>query len=1564
MGVEPFEAMLNRLKDYGFNINFTSLEHKQQLSTRSVEKTTQKLNKLKNIYSSLDKSKYKTQLGVDISKYEDSIAKAKKDISTVPTKIVSKLEFEYSIAELTQKIQEARSKISNGATSEQKITYNNDVLTNQDTLIDTIQTELEEQKIKIPTELSEPHTTAIQDLKARIENTTDSDTLIELQTKLDIEQTDYIEQLKNFAEKNKVSILIDADTLKYDEEIDAVKSDTIDDKTVNVKAETKKAIDNLNTVQRIKLNDKNIVVKLPGIDQQKQKLIELSNSLTNLPTTKQINITQTTTKKTVSKDYLEPYQTNKKATTKDYLQPYQTGKSGKSKLLGTLPSLSSRALSLGTLSQNKNGANYSGKTLVGELGAEMLVRGNRWSLVGENGAEFVNIKSGDVVFNHLQTQQLMKNERTFTRGFALKDGNAFVGGSDVTGNGSWGGGISLDGTYKSSTKKDKKTKKPKKTKTTKQSKSKEETTHSFDWISNSIQNVEQEYQRLNTILENTVGWDKQKKKQREVIAQSEKLLSTYLQAAKAYKREFNSAAKGVDSKYVELIKSGKKFTIEDFKGDKRGDTYDKISNLQNLWSNYQSNRANYYSQKGKLREENRNLIQIDLDRYSAKTEASEAKLETQTNYKARIKTLKEIYKYKNKEFEFEKKLAETAEERKRIEYEQLQFQKENKDSRIQELVDHYSSQVEASEARLDNKNNYKERIKILKTIRTYKNREFEAEKKLAKTNEERVKITQEQLKYNQENSDLQVEEVKNYYSNKISAKEALLATQSNYKNRIKTLKDILAAKNKEFEAEKKLAKTAAERKQIEYEQLQYQRENAMLRFQEIQNKYEKSSTLNENKQSLYESTLANIEAQGYNVGSVFYERMAGLAEFQITRLEREKTELQKDFKKNVANGKWIVGSDEWYEGLQAIYDVEEAIADCNGKVIEYNNSLRQLKWDQFDRLLSQFSKLNDESDFLINILSSKELVDEKLGGLTQEGNSTNALHLQNYNSYMAQSDKLKSEIDELTAQIEKQSIVDQNLVDRRDELISQRYEMIESAQSEKQSVIDLVTEGYESQISAMQTLTDKNKDLLQKEKERHDYEKQINEKSKSIATLEKQIAALSLSTDRKDIAQKLKLEKELADQKESLEETQYEHSIETQQNALDDSMELYEEKIKNYLKNTDQVFTDTLNHVNRTSDKILSNIESEAKDVGYSISENIINTWTNTSPIVEYGSTLWNVVNGEGGVLSVINTITEAWNKANEAYEKYSNTTANTTISDVRESENIQSKDDVIASILGKSSSSQKVTGSSKLNQYVTGLGYEQLSYTDMANLSKQLGLKTTSANDFKGEWETVKDNYSALQSALEKYMVNNFLDKQEKQSYTKKQIEDAKTTRLNKYLMTNGYKQLTPTEQVKLAQLLGVDGITKDNYSKSENVTKILKAFQKIAGFSQGGEVKSNRYQKASTNTGLAEKINAFVQKNNDDGIATVQRGEVILSGKQSEAFKNFITQYANIQPFGSEIIDAITTMSSSKNMVEPIQINITAPLVHVDSVRNDSDIEQIEKSQKTALEQIMREFKNARTR
>lgn len=76
------------------------------------------------------------------------------------------------------------------------------------------------------------------------------------------------------------------------------------------------------------------------------------------------------------------------------------------------------------------GTAAGGKTLVGELGREIVVdpHTGKWYTVGDNGAEFVNVPAGAIVFNHVQSDNLLKNGYVSGRASALVNGTAMVTG--------------------------------------------------------------------------------------------------------------------------------------------------------------------------------------------------------------------------------------------------------------------------------------------------------------------------------------------------------------------------------------------------------------------------------------------------------------------------------------------------------------------------------------------------------------------------------------------------------------------------------------------------------------------------------------------------------------------------------------------------------------------------------------------------------------------------------------------------------------------------------------------------------------------------------------------------------------------------------------------------------------------------------------------------------------------------------------------------------------------------------------------------------------------------------
>ena len=152
----------------------------------------------------------------------------------------------------------------------------------------------------------------------------------------------------------------------------------------------------------------------------------------------------------------------------------------------------------------------------------------------------------------------------------------------------------------------------------------------------------------------------------------------------------------------------------------------------------------------------------------------------------------------------------------------------------------------------------------------------------------------------------------------------------------------------------------------------------------------------------------------------------------------------------------------------SINDVDEAIQESTTSVIEFNNAIREIQWDIFDKIQDRISGITDESDFLVDLMSNDKLFDKK-GNITEQGKATMGLHGVNYNTYMSLADEYKKELDSLDSQI-KNDPHNQELIDRRRELLELQQESILAAEDEKQAIKDLVEDGINAQLDSLQDL--------------------------------------------------------------------------------------------------------------------------------------------------------------------------------------------------------------------------------------------------------------------------------------------------------------------------------------------------------------------------------------------------------------------------------------------------------------------------------------------------------------
>lgn len=143
MGIEPFEAVLNRLKDYGGKIDFKSVTEQYEKAESYVDQLTKKWEGMKD-------SAGKTALGEQIEDYRQQILKLKNAGEDIPDEMVKKLKFEIEIAQDKADFKDAESKFEGAVDSNDKklvkeygnkyskkaFDYGNSIITNAESTAD------------------------------------------------------------------------------------------------------------------------------------------------------------------------------------------------------------------------------------------------------------------------------------------------------------------------------------------------------------------------------------------------------------------------------------------------------------------------------------------------------------------------------------------------------------------------------------------------------------------------------------------------------------------------------------------------------------------------------------------------------------------------------------------------------------------------------------------------------------------------------------------------------------------------------------------------------------------------------------------------------------------------------------------------------------------------------------------------------------------------------------------------------------------------------------------------------------------------------------------------------------------------------------------------------------------------------------------------------------------------------------------------------------------------------------------------------------------------------------
>ena len=404
------------------------------------------------------------------------------------------------------------------------------------------------------------------------------------------------------------------------------------------------------------------------------------------------------------------------------------------------------------------------------------------------------------------------------------------------------------------------------------------------------------------------------------------------------------------------------------------------------------------------------------------------------------------------------------------------------------------------------------------------------------------------------------------------------------------------------------AKTAVQELNIELKGL------AKSRFDNVASEFEKKISYFKDYSDQLQKEMDIITTKGWFSSTSINEGMKKVEQDNLDRLKQERNALMNALNSAVGSGKIEKYSEDWYDMQSSIDSVTSSILDAEKALIEYDNAIRQIKWDAFDRTRDDIENLISETEFLVELLKDKGITDDN-GNTTAEGKAAQALLVQKYQLYLNQAQKYKDEILKIDEELVNNPY-DKELLDRKQDLIDKQQEAIKSSISEKDAIKDLVNDGYNDLLNALQKVIDKQKESLSAEKSLHDYQRTVAEQTATIAQLQKRLLALQGDNSESGQSQKQSISSELKDAQDQLEETEYEQYIEDQTKMLDDLASQAEEWINTRLDNLDGLIQQIIDDSNTHSGEIKDTITNTANEFGINLSDGMKSIWeTNTNNI-------------------------------------------------------------------------------------------------------------------------------------------------------------------------------------------------------------------------------------------------------------------------------------------------------------------------------------------------------------
>lgn len=298
-----------------------------------------------------------------------------------------------------------------------------------------------------------------------------------------------------------------------------------------------------------------------------------------------------------------------------------------------------------------------------------------------------------------------------------------------------------------------------------------------------------------------------------------------------------------------------------------------------------------------------------------------------------------------------------------------------------------------------------------------------------------------------------------------------------------------------------------------------------------------------------------------------------------------------------------VNSKRYQELAEEINKLDEETLQLMTDNEKLKDSIFELRFSDLDEAIENYNKLGNEIEDFLGLLNEEAYFD-KTGKGTSELASALALMQQGMIASKQKVSDLQKGLEKLQESFDNGVISEKEYNEKSEEYREGIRDAIATTEKYKDTINDLYMTQMNKEASATTELIDKYDEARKRKESYFEYDRKLKNQQKSVNLIKAQIAALESVNNATAQAEKRRLEAELAQQQESLDDLKRDHKNE----MMDLGSEKFKEDINDWLEDTEYEIAHSAQKQEEVISSMLDRVVGNYKDAFDKINQIIGNT--------------------------------------------------------------------------------------------------------------------------------------------------------------------------------------------------------------------------------------------------------------------------------------------------------------------------------------------------------------------